>query len=168
MNSKKDYYKILEINKNASTEEIRKAYKKLAGKFHPDKNPENKEESEKKFKDITEAYSVLSNPSKKSDYDSFGRTNFQYFDYNNFDPFSFFNELFKDNKDFEYFNENNNNNNFENRFQSDSERRFEEVRNKIRIMNMDSGFSKSSFDKHYEDDGFSSEFCNNLGKNDFP
>ena len=165
MNAKKDYYKILEINKNAGPEEIRKAYKKLVCKYHPDKNPDNKEESEKKFKDISEAYSVLSNPSKKSDYDSFGRTNFQNFDYNNFDPFSFFNELFKDNKDFEYYNEINN---LEKQPQNDAERRFEEVKNGVRNMNMDSGFTKNNFEKHYEDDGFSKDFFNNVGNCDIP
>ena len=59
MTTKKDYYKILEIDKNSSPDEIRKAYRKLVLKYHPDKNPENKEESEKKFKEIYEAYSIL-------------------------------------------------------------------------------------------------------------
>ena len=66
------YYDILGINKNASDEEIRKSYKKLAVKWHPDKNPDNKEESEKKFKEISEAYQVLSDPQKKEIYDNYG------------------------------------------------------------------------------------------------
>ena len=89
MTTKKDYYKIQELDRNSSPNEIRKACKKIVFKYHPDKNPENPRRIRKKFKEISEAYSVLSNPSKKSDYDSFGRTNFQNFDYNNFDPFSF-------------------------------------------------------------------------------
>jgi len=71
----KDYYKILGINKNASQEEIKKAYKKLALKYHPDRNKGNKE-AEKKFKEINEAYQVLSNPHKRSAYDQFGTTDF--------------------------------------------------------------------------------------------
>ncbi|CAG9833974.1 unnamed protein product [Diabrotica balteata] len=53
-----DYYKILKVSKNASTDEIKKAYKKLALKWHPDKNPDNKEEATKKFREISEAYEV--------------------------------------------------------------------------------------------------------------
>ena len=56
------YYKELEITKNATTDEIKKSYKKLALKWHPDKNPDNKEFAEKKFKNISEAYEVLHNP----------------------------------------------------------------------------------------------------------
>ena len=171
MTTKKDYYKILEIDRNSSPDEIRKAYKKLVFKYHPDKNPENPEESEKKFKEISEAYSVLSNPSKKSDYDSFGRTNFQNFDYNNFDPFSFLNEYFKNNGDgeFEEFaNYNYNFNNNEEKPQNDAERRFDEVRKRLRNMNMDSGFTKNNYEKHYEDDGFTDDFFSNIGNNGFP
>jgi len=67
----KDYYNILGVDKNASEEEIKKAYRKLAMKHHPDKNPDNKE-SEEKFKEAAEAYDVLSTPDKKRNYDSFG------------------------------------------------------------------------------------------------
>ena len=62
----KDYYKILELNKNATIDEIKKSYRKLALKYHPDKN--NGEE--KKFKEITEAYETLSDPQKKHAYDN--------------------------------------------------------------------------------------------------
>mmetsp|Transcript_21692 Transcript_21692/g.53103 ORF Transcript_21692/g.53103 Transcript_21692/m.53103 type:complete len:276 (+) Transcript_21692:119-946(+) len=67
-----DYYKELGISKNASTQEIKKAYRKLALKWHPDKNPNNKA-AEEKFKRISEAYDVLSDPSKRRSYDSRGR-----------------------------------------------------------------------------------------------
>ncbi|XP_028131070.1 dnaJ homolog subfamily B member 6-like [Diabrotica virgifera virgifera] len=70
-----DYYKILKVSKNASTEEIKKAYKKLALKWHPDKNPDNKEEATKKFREISEAYEVLSDSKKRRTYDNYGTIN---------------------------------------------------------------------------------------------
>ena len=73
MNSpKKDYYTILELNNDASIDDIKKSYKKLAIKWHPDKNPDNREFAEEKFKEITEAYSILSDEEKKQKYDQFG------------------------------------------------------------------------------------------------
>jgi molecular chaperone DnaJ len=69
--AKRDYYEILEVGKNATAEEIKKAYRKKAIQFHPDKNPGNKE-AEEKFKEAAEAYEVLSNPEKKQRYDQFG------------------------------------------------------------------------------------------------
>ena len=69
--SKRDYYEILEIQKNASAEEIKKAYRKMAIKYHPDKNPGDKP-SEEKFKEAAEAYEVLSNAEKKQRYDQYG------------------------------------------------------------------------------------------------
>ena len=60
-----DYYKILEITKEASYNDIKSSYKKLALKWHPDRNPDNKDEAEEKFKQISEAYQVLSDPEKK-------------------------------------------------------------------------------------------------------
>jgi DnaJ-class molecular chaperone len=68
----KDYYKILELDKNASEGEIKKSYRSLAMKWHPDKNPNNKEEAENKFKQISEAYNVLSDTQKKNLYDTQG------------------------------------------------------------------------------------------------
>lgn len=69
--SKRDYYEILEVSKNASAEEIKKAYRKKAIQYHPDKNPGDKA-SEEKFKEAAEAYEVLSNPEKRQRYDQFG------------------------------------------------------------------------------------------------
>ena len=68
---KRDYYEVLGVSKGASDDEIKKAYKKLARKYHPDLNPDNKE-AEEKFKEAAEAYDVLSNPDKRARYDQFG------------------------------------------------------------------------------------------------
>ncbi|GFP28953.1 DnaJ domain-containing protein, partial [Candidatus Hakubella thermalkaliphila] len=65
----KDYYKILGVDKNASQEEIKKAYRKLAQKYHPDVNPNNKS-AEEKFKEVSEAYSVLGDEEKRKQYDN--------------------------------------------------------------------------------------------------
>ncbi|XP_009067599.1 PREDICTED: LOW QUALITY PROTEIN: dnaJ homolog subfamily B member 8 [Acanthisitta chloris] len=64
-----EYYKVLRLKKNASQNDINKSYHKIAQKWHPDKNPSNKKEAEKKFKEIVEAYNVLSDPQKQSLYD---------------------------------------------------------------------------------------------------
>ena len=68
---KRDYYEVLGVNKSASEDEIKKAYKKMARKYHPDLNPDNKE-AEEKFKEVNEAYEVLSDANKKARYDQFG------------------------------------------------------------------------------------------------
>lgn len=69
--AKRDYYEILEVSKSATAEEIKKAYRKMAVKYHPDKNPNNKA-AEDKFKEAAEAYEVLSDATKKQRYDQFG------------------------------------------------------------------------------------------------
>ncbi|GMY37421.1 dnaJ homolog subfamily B member 13-like [Fagus crenata] len=67
-----DYYKILKVDKSAKDEDLKKAYRKLAMKWHPDKNPNNMKEAESKFKEISEAYEVLSDPQKRAIYDQYG------------------------------------------------------------------------------------------------
>ena len=68
---KRDYYEVLGVVKSASEDEIKRAYKKMARKYHPDLNPDNKE-AEEKFKEVNEAYEVLSDSDKKARYDQFG------------------------------------------------------------------------------------------------
>ncbi|XP_040840300.1 dnaJ homolog subfamily B member 6 isoform X4 [Ochotona curzoniae] len=68
-----DYYEVLGVQKHASPEDIKKAYRKLALRWHPDKNPENKEEAERKFKQVAEAYEVLSDAKKRDIYDRYGK-----------------------------------------------------------------------------------------------
>ncbi len=88
----KDYYEILGISRNASDEEIKKAYRRLALKYHPDRNPEDPH-AEEKFKEIAEAYAVLSDPQKRAEYDRFGTVG----DFSsNFDFSSPFQDLFDD------------------------------------------------------------------------
>ncbi|KAJ8753861.1 hypothetical protein K2173_000115 [Erythroxylum novogranatense] len=67
-----DYYKILQVDRSAKDDDLKKAYRKLAMKWHPDKNPSNKKEAEAKFKQISEAYDVLSDPQKRTIYDQYG------------------------------------------------------------------------------------------------
>ena len=72
----KDYYNILEVDRSASERDIKKSYRNLSKKYHPDKNPDNKE-SEDKFKEVAEAYSILSDKEKRGNYDTFGDPNGQ-------------------------------------------------------------------------------------------
>lgn len=67
-----DYYKVLDVSKSASDDDLKKAYRKLAMKWHPDKNPNNKKDAEAKFKQISEAYEVLSDPQKRAIFDQYG------------------------------------------------------------------------------------------------
>ena len=72
----KNYYDLLEISEKSTKEEIQKAFRKLAKKYHPDVNPGDKE-AEKKFKEASEAYAVLSDPEKRRQYDQFGHAAFE-------------------------------------------------------------------------------------------
>ena len=74
--SKRDYYEVLGINRSADEKEIKRAYRKLAKKYHPDMNPGDKQ-AEQKFKEITEAYNVLSDQEKKKLYDQYGFAAFE-------------------------------------------------------------------------------------------
>ncbi|CUH94146.1 Chaperone protein DnaJ [Propionispora sp. 2/2-37] len=74
--SKKDYYELLGVSKSASEDEIKKAFRKLARKYHPDVNRDNPKEAEIKFKEINEAYEVLSDPQRRAQYDQFGHAAF--------------------------------------------------------------------------------------------
>ena len=76
MADKQDYYEVLGVEKSASGDEIKKAYRKLAKKYHPDLNPDDKEGAEAKFKEATEAYEILSDAEKKQRYDQFGHAAF--------------------------------------------------------------------------------------------
>ena len=73
MENKRDYYEVLGVSKTATADEIKKAYRKLAIKYHPDKNPGDKA-AEDKFKEAAEAYEVLSNDEKRQKYDQFGHS----------------------------------------------------------------------------------------------
>ena len=90
MAQKRDYYEILGVDRNATQEEIKKAYRKLAVQYHPDKNPGDKE-AEEKFKELAEAYAILSDPEKRRRYDQFGHAGVgggagpQGFDFTDFD-----------------------------------------------------------------------------------
>ncbi len=95
MAEKRDYYEVLEVAKTATSDEIKKAYRKLAIKYHPDKNPGNKE-AEEKFKEATEAYEVLIDEKKRQAYDQFGHSGVDGMGGAGFDPsaFSGFEDLF--------------------------------------------------------------------------
>jgi len=76
MAEKADYYDLLGITKNASEDEVKKAYRKMAMKYHPDKNPGDKS-AEEKFREATEAYEILKDPQRRAQYDQFGHAAFQ-------------------------------------------------------------------------------------------
>ena len=95
---KRDYYEVLGVERNAAGEEIKRAYRKLAVKFHPDKNPDDPH-TEEKFKELGEAYDVLMDPDKRAAYDRFGHAAFAQggggFGGGGFhDPFEIFREVF--------------------------------------------------------------------------
>lgn len=100
MADKRDYYEVLGVSKDVSEAEIKKAYRKLAKKYHPDSNPDNPE-AESKFKEASEAYAVLSDAEKRQKYDQFGHSAFANganggFDFNDFDFDDIFGDIFGD------------------------------------------------------------------------
>ena len=106
MADKRDYYEVLGVSKNASDSEIKKAYRKLAKKYHPDSNPGDKE-AEAKFKEASEAYAVLSDSEKRSKYDQFGHAAFDGgagggggFDFSGMDMGDIFGDIFGNFGDF--------------------------------------------------------------------
>ncbi len=96
----KDYYEILGVDRNATQDDIKKAFRDLAKKWHPDLHPDNKQEAEDKFKEISEAYEVLSDPQKRKVYDQGGSVDFgqggSNFSWDNFTHYSDINDIFND------------------------------------------------------------------------
>lgn len=96
---KRDYYKILDLDRNASSEDIKSAYRKMALKYHPDRNPGDKE-AEERFKEASEAYEVLRDPEKKELYDLYGHEGLKQTGFRGFkgfdDIFSSFSDIFED------------------------------------------------------------------------
>ena len=80
--AKRDYYEVLEVERTVETEGLKKSYRKLAIKYHPDKNPGDKV-AEEKFKELSEAYEALSDPQKRAAYDQYGHAAFDRFDARN-------------------------------------------------------------------------------------
>jgi DnaJ-class molecular chaperone with C-terminal Zn finger domain len=98
--AKRDYYEVLGVKKNSTPEQIKSSYRKLAVKYHPDKNKDNKE-AEEKFKEASEAYHVLSNSERKQNYDNFGHAAFENGGggrggFSNFDFSNHFSDIFED------------------------------------------------------------------------
>ncbi|HLP17969.1 MAG TPA: molecular chaperone DnaJ [Bacteroidota bacterium] len=104
MATKRDFYEILGVGRNATSEEIKKAYRKLALQYHPDRNPDNKE-AEEKFKEGAEAYEALSDPTKRQRYDQYGHEGMRGTDFRSYqnvnDIFSSFGDIFGGNSIFE-------------------------------------------------------------------
>jgi molecular chaperone DnaJ len=99
--AKRDYYEILRVSRDASPQEIKKAYRRLAIKHHPDRNPDSSKEAEEKFKEVSEAYKILSDPEKRQIYDQYGHAGLEAevgagagFGGFDFDPFKIFEEVF--------------------------------------------------------------------------
>jgi curved DNA-binding protein CbpA len=153
METQADYYEILMVERTATQEEIKKSYRKLALKWHPDKNLDNKEEAEAKFKTISEAYEILSDPEKRAVYDRHGieglrggagsRGN-RSSDFHFTDPFEIFRDFFRD---------------------FDSMRGFGSADSSRRSSSSHSG--PSPFGDASDDDVFGSPFFGGFGRNSF-
>src|SRR5512135_839940 len=91
--AKRDYYEVLHLERTATAEEVKKAYRQLAVKHHPDKNPGDKT-AEEKFKEVGEAYEVLGDPQKRAAYDQYGHAAFDRRAGGFHDPFEVFREVF--------------------------------------------------------------------------
>ena len=131
-----DYYKILELDKNCSLDDIKKSYKKLAFKWHPDRNITNKQEAEEKFKKISEAYNVLSKPELRKRYDM--KESFDDDNYDNVNPYDLFQSFFNSNIHKNNFFGNIFNNNFQNvgfNFESSHSSSFTSRQENIKIIN---------------------------------
>src|SRR5262245_66502394 len=74
---KRDYYEVLGVSRSCDDDELKRAYRKLAVKYHPDKNPDTRAEAEERFKEIAEAYQVLCDPQRRAQYDRFGHAAFE-------------------------------------------------------------------------------------------
>lgn len=83
--TKRDYYEILGVSRSATSEELKKAFRRLAIQYHPDRNPNDNKEAEEKFKEVNEAYSVLSDPDKRNTYDRFGHAGLEQQGFSGFD-----------------------------------------------------------------------------------
>ena len=104
--SNNKYYSVLGLKKDSKADEIKKAYKKLAIKYHPDRNTDNKKEAEKKFAEINEAYSILTDPKKKQQYDMYGTVGSGTSEANPVNTFRMFNNIFQQHVS-EFINRNN-------------------------------------------------------------
>jgi molecular chaperone DnaJ len=102
MSDKRDYYEVLGMSKDASQDEIKKTYRKLAKKYHPDMNKDDKKAAEEKFKEVSEAYEVLADPDKRSKYDRFGHAGLEGafgangFNWNDFTHYTDISDIFGD------------------------------------------------------------------------
>ena len=100
MGEKREYYTILGVDREATKDDIKRAYRRLAKKHHPDLNKGNPKEAEEKFKEVSEAYEVLSDPQKRVNYDRFGRAGVDFgpggFDWSDFTRFGDVEDIFGD------------------------------------------------------------------------